>query len=70
MACQRSPAGYLASTYRFRHQREAGTELDFFRLVVSRVALPNEKRRLQMQEHPAGYKLPHLVRLAGSKVGP
>ena len=35
------PAGYLASTYRFRRQREAGTELDFFRLVDSTVVLPN-----------------------------
>ena len=35
------PAGYLARTYHFRRQREAGTELDFFRLVDSTVALPN-----------------------------
>ena len=35
------PAGYLARTYRFRCQREAGTELDFFRLVDSTVALPD-----------------------------
>ena len=35
------PAGYLARTYRFRRQREAGTELDFFRLVDSTVVLPN-----------------------------
>ena len=35
------PAGYLASTYHFRRHREAGTELDFFRLVDCTVALPN-----------------------------
>ena len=35
------PAGYLARTHRFRRQREAGTELDFFRLVDSTVVLPN-----------------------------
>ena len=29
------PAGYLERTYRFRRQREAGAELDFFRLVDS-----------------------------------
>ena len=33
-------AGYLARTYRFRIQREAGTEIDFFRLVDSTVELP------------------------------
>jgi len=35
------PAGYLERTYRFRRQREAGAELDFFRLVDSTVVLPN-----------------------------
>ena len=35
------PACYMASTYRFRRQREAGTELNFFRLVDSTVVLPN-----------------------------
>ena len=35
------PEGCLARTYRFRRQREAGTELDFFRLVDSTVVLPN-----------------------------
>ena len=32
---------YRARTYRFRREREAGTELDFFRLVDSTVILPN-----------------------------
>ena len=34
------PAGYLARTHRFRLQREAGNEIDCFRLVDSTVELP------------------------------
>ena len=41
------PAGYLARTYRFRTQREAGTEIDFFRLVDSTVELPNIEATLR-----------------------
>ena len=40
------PAGNLASTHRFCCQREAGTELDFFRLVDRTVALPNVETTL------------------------
>ena len=35
------PTGYLARTYRFRIQREAGTEIDYFRLIDRTVELPN-----------------------------
>ena len=35
------PAGYLARTHRFRIQREAGTEIDYFRLIDRTVELPN-----------------------------
>ena len=35
------PTGYLARTHRFRIQREAGTEIDYFRLIDRTVELPN-----------------------------
>ena len=35
------PAGYLARTHRFHIQREAGTEIDYFRLIDRTVELPN-----------------------------
>ena len=41
------PAGYLARTHRFRIQREAGTEIDFFRLVDRTVELPNIEATLR-----------------------
>ena len=35
------PAGYLAKTYRFRTTREAGAEIDYFRLIDRTVELPD-----------------------------
>ena len=35
------PTGYLAMTYRFRAMREAGAEIDYFRLIDRTVELPD-----------------------------
>ena len=63
------PAGYLARTHRFRMQREAGTEIDYFRLLDCTVELPQKKkkRHSERQWHTPSHKPP---RLAVSDAGP